>query len=94
MKNGGSCVCVCLQESNHKIFFLLTQGQRWAGVDIDNEGTCDTFKKFVWEPTLLKVNVLQAATEAACMILSVDETVRNPKSEAMKDDRPVPKPRR
>ena len=36
---------------------------------------------FVWEPVIVKRNALQAATEAACLILSVDETVRNPASE-------------
>jgi T-complex protein 1 subunit eta len=32
-------------------------------------------ERFVWEPSLVKVNALQAATEAACLILSVDETI-------------------
>lgn len=68
------------------------QGNRWFGVDIENEGVCDTFKTYVWEPALLKQNALAAATEAACLILSVDETVRNPKSESLRDDRPVPNP--
>jgi len=30
---------------------------------------------------MVKVNSLSAATEAACTILSIDETVTNPKSE-------------
>lgn len=30
----------------------------------------------------MKLNAIASATEAACLILSVDETVRNPKSEA------------
>lgn len=51
------------------------------GVDIDNEGICDTFAKHVWEPAMSKANSISSATEAACLILSVDETVRNPKSE-------------
>jgi T-complex protein 1 subunit eta len=38
-------------------------------------------EEFVWEPEEVRVNVLTAATEAACTILSVDETIRNPKSE-------------
>jgi len=54
---------------------------RWYGVDIVNEGICDTFESFVWEPTLVKTNGITAATEAACLILSVDETVKNEKSE-------------
>lgn len=36
---------------------------------------------FVWEPEIVRVNVLTAATEAAVTILSVDQTIRNPKSE-------------
>lgn len=41
----------------------------------------DTFASFVWEPALVKLNALTSATEAACLVLSVDETVRNPRSE-------------
>ena len=36
---------------------------------------------FVWEPEVVIINVLTAATEAAVTILSVDRTIRNPKSE-------------
>lgn len=38
-------------------------------------------EKFVWEPEIVRLNVLTAATEAACTILSVDQTIRNPASE-------------
>ncbi|KAL2457250.1 T-complex protein 1 subunit eta [Abeliophyllum distichum] len=37
---------------------------------------------FVWEPAVVKINAINAATEAACLVLSVDETVKNPKSES------------
>ncbi|KAI1916362.1 T-complex protein 1 subunit eta [Ophidiomyces ophidiicola] len=50
-------------------------GNLWAGVDFDNEDVRDNMKAFVWEPSLVKVNAIQAATEAACLILSVDETI-------------------
>jgi T-complex protein 1 subunit eta len=53
----------------------------WFGVNV-LEGSCDDlFKKFVWEPEQVRINVLSAATEAACAILNVDQTIRNPKSE-------------
>lgn len=65
------------------------KGDRWAGVDIDNEATCDTYERFVWEPVLVKQNAIAAAVEAACVILSVDETVKNPKATTPTDDRPV-----
>jgi T-complex protein 1 subunit eta len=35
----------------------------------------------VWEPALVKINYLQSAAEAACLILSVDETIRNPQAQ-------------
>lgn len=54
---------------------------KWSGVDVLNEGICDTFKLGVWEPSANKLNSLAAATEAASAILSIDETVRNPQSE-------------
>lgn len=55
---------------------------KYFGVDINSdEGVCNTYKKFVWEPTLVKINAISSATEAACTILRIDETVKNPKSE-------------
>lgn len=59
----------------------MTLGHTWYGVDMDSETIADNFEKFVWEPTLVKVNMISSATEAACLILSVDETVKNPQSE-------------
>ena len=52
----------------------------WYGVDINREDIADNFEACVWEPSVVKINALTAATEAACLILSVDETVKNPKS--------------
>ncbi|KAJ1635329.1 TCP-1/cpn60 chaperonin family-domain-containing protein, partial [Pavlovales sp. CCMP2436] len=43
------------------------QGHTWFGVDVNEGDVCDTYEAYVWE--------------AACLILSVDETVRNPQSE-------------
>lgn len=56
-------------------------GGKYFGVDIINDGICDTHETFVWEPANIKMNAISSAAEAACVILSVDETVRNPKSE-------------
>ncbi|GAX20230.1 T-complex protein 1 subunit eta [Fistulifera solaris] len=47
----------------------------WYGVDLTNGGTCDTMESGVWEPSDNKIHSLDAATEAACVILSIDETV-------------------
>ena len=51
------------------------RGKRWAGVDFATGGVGDMMEKIVWEPSLVKVNAIQAAVEAACLILSVDETI-------------------
>ncbi|GAQ83223.1 TCP-1/cpn60 chaperonin family protein [Klebsormidium nitens] len=56
------------------------------GVDIDTGGITDTYEAFVWEPSVVKVNAFNAATEAACLVLSVDETIRNPRSSQPGDD--------
>lgn len=68
------------------------EGHCWAGVDISNKksglkdgnktrGTLNAFESFIWEPMLIRKNALIAAVEAACTILSIDETVKNPKAE-------------
>lgn len=57
------------------------EGNEHWGVDIEDETISNNYEKFIWEPALVKINALTAATEAACMILSVDETVTNPASQ-------------
>ena len=52
----------------------------WYGVDITTEDIADNFEACVWEPSVVKINVLTAAAEATCLVLSVDETIKNPKS--------------
>lgn len=56
-------------------------GGTWFGIDMASEGIADTLEGHVWEPSLVKVNALSAATEAACLILSVDESVKNKQME-------------
>lgn len=59
-------------------------GDKWYGVDVDGvTGVRDNMEAFVWEPSLVKLNAISSAAEAASLILSVDETVRNPQSEAV-----------
>merc|ERR1719326_331281 len=65
----------------NKLRMKHAHGGKWFGVDVVESGICDTFESYVWEATVMKKNALEAATEAACLILSVDETVRNPSSE-------------
>lgn len=60
---------------------VVENGENGENED-ENEtgGIVDTFEAFVWEPALVKHNAIAAATEAAALVLSVDETVRNPRS--------------
>ncbi|CAO1635740.1 unnamed protein product [Jaminaea pallidilutea] len=55
---------------------------QWDGIDIDSEDVRDNLAGFVWEPALVKINAIGSAAEAACLVLSVDETIRNEQSEA------------
>ena len=66
----------------NKLRMRHANGEKWMGVDVDGvEGVRDNMEAFVWEPSLIKTNAIGSAVEAACLILSVDETVRNPQSE-------------
>lgn len=68
----------------NKLRMKHANGEKWYGVDVDGaEGVRDNMEAFVWEPSLVKVNAISSATEAACLILSIDETVRGPQSEAV-----------
>mmetsp|Transcript_57657 Transcript_57657/g.65791 ORF Transcript_57657/g.65791 Transcript_57657/m.65791 type:complete len:557 (-) Transcript_57657:232-1902(-) len=63
-----------------------TEG-RWFGVDLNSQDICNTYESFVWEPSMMKINALTAATEACCVVLSVDETVKNPTNEEQQGGR-------
>ena len=65
-------------------------GFKWYGVDISREDIADNFEACVWEPAMVKINALTGATEAAALILSVDETIKNPKSGGSDPPQPAP----
>uniref|UniRef100_A0A8V0Z4Q9 T-complex protein 1 subunit eta n=1 Tax=Gallus gallus TaxID=9031 RepID=A0A8V0Z4Q9_CHICK len=45
------------------------QGGMWYGVDVNNEDIADNFEACVWEPAIVRINALTAASEAACLIV-------------------------
>jgi T-complex protein 1 subunit eta len=47
-----------------------------VGIDINNHSVADMNQLFVMEPFVVKVQALSAATEAACMILSINQTIQ------------------
>jgi T-complex protein 1 subunit eta len=61
-------------------------GGEWYGVDINNDNICDTMKSYVWEPAIVKLNAISSATQAAILILSIDETIKNPESEQVQHE--------
>ncbi len=54
---------------------------KWYGVDIERGDIIDTFAAGIWEPADNKSFSLASAAEAAGVILSIDETVINPRSQ-------------
>jgi T-complex protein 1 subunit eta len=74
----------------NKLRMKHSKGEKWAGVDFKTGGVANNFDNFIWEPALVKINALQSATEAACLILSVDETVKNEESAAPQTGMPMP----
>uniref|UniRef100_A0A8P0SZH7 T-complex protein 1 subunit eta n=1 Tax=Canis lupus familiaris TaxID=9615 RepID=A0A8P0SZH7_CANLF len=69
-----------LIEAYAKLWARHAQGGMWYGVDVNNENIADNFEVFVWEPAMVRISALTAASEAACLIVSVDETIKNPRS--------------
>jgi len=74
--NGGLDATEFLTNLRHQ----HAEGNVWAGVDLDNECVSDNMKRCVWEPALVKLNALRAAGDAAALIISVDQTIKNKKS--------------
>lgn len=72
----------------NKLRHAHAKGDMNMGIDIEHDGICNTWDRFIWEPALVKKNALTAATEAACLILTIDETVKNPASENEKPGAP------
>jgi len=65
-----------------KAHFTDSEQGKYMGVDVNGtKGIQNTYESYVWEPIQVKRNILNAATETACLILSIDETVTNPQKE-------------
>eukprot|EP01084_Bolivina_argentea_P311147 538554_1 len=82
--NAGHDATDCLNKIRQKHHTATGNEGIWYGVDILTGGICNTYERFVWEPSQVKRNALTSATEAACLILSIDETVTNNESDAAK----------
>ena len=55
---------------------------KWFGVDAGTGKVADMYAKSVWEPLAVKLQILRAATEAASMILRIDDVIAASKMRA------------
>ncbi len=76
----------------NKLRSLHSRGQIWYGLDFAHESVANNLETFVWEPALTKINALQSATEAASLVLGVDETVKSQPNQNTVGSQPVPPP--
>jgi thermosome len=51
------------------------QGQKWTGIDAKNMKISDMMGINVVEPIVVKEQIIKSATEAACMILRIDDVI-------------------
>ena len=50
-------------------------GEKWTGIDARNMKIADMMKINVVEPIVVKEQIIKSATEAACMILRIDDVI-------------------
>jgi len=51
------------------------EGQKWFGVDVKEGKLADMYSKEVFDPLVVKEQIIKAATDAASMILRVDDVI-------------------
>jgi thermosome len=51
------------------------KGEKWVGVDVFEGKVNDMEKQNVYEPLAVKKQIIKSATEAACMILKIDDVI-------------------
>ncbi|MEW5840764.1 MAG: TCP-1/cpn60 chaperonin family protein, partial [Thermoproteota archaeon] len=57
-------------------------GRARYGIDVVNGKVADLAAKDIYEPLAVKEQVINAATEAACMILRIDDVIAASKSKS------------
>ncbi|MXX21218.1 MAG: thermosome subunit [Cenarchaeum sp. SB0665_bin_23] len=56
------------------------KGERWVGIDVTKAAVSDMKASEIIEPLSVKLQVVMAATEAACMLLRIDDVITTAKS--------------
>ena len=65
-----------------------SQGKKWYGVDCLAAKCGDMEAEEVYEPTVVKEQIIKSATETACMILRIDDVIASSKMKAPPGPRP------
>ena len=52
-----------------------SQGKKWTGIDARNTRVADMYSLDIIEPLAVKEQIIKSATEAACMILRIDDVI-------------------
>jgi len=52
-----------------------SQGKKWTGIDARNTRVADMYAIDIIEPVAVKEQIIKSATEAACMILRIDDVI-------------------
>jgi thermosome len=62
-----------------------SKGEKWTGVDVRNGVVANMHKSDVVEPLAVKEQIIKSSTEAACMILRIDDVIASsrPREPAM-----------
>ncbi len=56
------------------------KGAKWTGIDVRNTKVTDMFKQDVLEPLVVKEQIIKSASEAASMLLKIDDVIAGSKS--------------
>ena len=60
----------------------VTDGKAVFGIDVDNAKIADMSEKDIYDPLAVKEQVINGATEVACMVLRIDDVIAGSKSAA------------
>ena len=50
-------------------------GKKWSGINAKDQKVADMYSLDIIEPLAVKEQILKSATEAACMILRIDDVI-------------------
>ena len=59
-----------------------SKGSKWTGINVRSTVVADMYKQNILEPLAVKEQIVKSATEAATMILRIDDVIASSKSKA------------